>query len=95
MGGIAKVQLEGGGVKPSYTASREPRQGFTHAYEGGRPRLRHLTPVRFDPLLEKQYVRMIRQFSVYEIGARSKQDALAKFMYARKQYGYWWAVSGA
>lgn len=97
MGGIAKVEIERGKVKPSYTATRElgwttrvalerererelsiPQDPYQDPYQP--TRAKHLTPLRFDRLLEKEYVEMIRQFSIYEIGVISKQDALATFI---------------
>jgi hypothetical protein len=70
MGGIARVKVEDGKIRPSHTVYGPFGEGD----------MRHLPPLGFDKLLEQECIEMIRQFSVYEMGVRSKQDGLAKLI---------------
>ncbi|KAI5854112.1 hypothetical protein BZA05DRAFT_467523 [Tricharina praecox] len=64
MGGIAMVQVSRGRIKP---------------FSGMDMEMSCIPPMRLDQLLEPDKMELVRGFSLLEIEARSKQDALAKF----------------
>ncbi|KAF8243896.1 hypothetical protein K440DRAFT_611204 [Wilcoxina mikolae CBS 423.85] len=76
MGGIAQVELVRGRIR-SYRVRVTDRQGHIMEGEVWDP---VLTPLRFDRLLEAEWMGLIRRFSIVEVGIRSKQDALAKLL---------------
>jgi len=74
MGGIAQVELIDRRIRPPRPRDREGRLVPMEYWDP------MLTPLRFDKLLEGEWMGLIRKFSHVEVGIRSKQDALAKLI---------------